>query len=170
MDLLISYAWGSFHRAKSEVIRILKRFGDPVPRIGKTAVMGIAVAHTSLDNREVIRRCRALWESEPQSSFEFAIKWVPVDYWCMTSLEAMKQVIDNHIKNRIGDTQTWGMKVYKRRWQRYHTIDIVQYLAADIPQKVELGNPDWSLYVNVVGEESAISLLKQDEVFSVGRP
>lgn len=170
MDLLISYARGRFYRAKPESIRILQRFGDPAPRIDKTAVMGIAVAHTCLDNREVIKRCRALWKNEPQDSFEFAIKWLPVDYWCETRLAAMKAVIDSHIVDRISDKQTWGMKVYKRRWQRYHSIEIIEYLAADIPYKVDLGNPDWTLYINVVGRVTALSLLKPAEVFSTGRP
>lgn len=170
MDLLISYAWSHFYRAKPETIRILKRFGDPAPRIEKTGVMGIAIAHTCLDNREVVKRCRALWESEPQDSFEFAVKWVPADYWCATSLDAMKRVIDSHIKDRIRDNQTWGMKVYKRRWQQYHTIEIVEYLAAGIRKKVDLGNPDWILWVDVIGRETAISLLRQDEIFSIRRP
>ncbi len=170
MDLLVSYSWNHFYRARPEAIRILKRFGDASPWIDKTDVMGIAVAHTCLDNREVIKRCRTLWRSEPQDSFEFAIKWVPVDYWCKTGLDAIKQVIDSHIVDRIAGNQTWGMKVYKRRWQQYHTIEIVEYLAADIRQKVDLGNPDWILWVDVIGSKTAISLLKPDETFSIRRP
>lgn len=170
MDLLISYAWGNYGLAKSEVIRILKAFGDPDPWIEKTQVMGIAIAHTGLDNREVIRRCRELWESRPDDSFEFAIKWVPVDYWCDARLETMKRVIDEHVRERIGVDQTWGMKVYKRRWQEYHSIEIIEYLAADIPQKVDLDNPDWLIYINVIGSSCAISLLAPGEVFSLGLP
>ena len=170
MDLLISYNWSHFYRAKPEAIRILERFGDSGPWVDKTAVMGIAIAHTCLDNREVIERCRMLWRSAPLDSFEFAIKWVPVDYWCETNLDAIKQVIDSHIKGRIGENQTWGMKVYKRRWQQYHSIEIVEYLSADIQQKVDLDNPDWILWVDVIGRETAVSLLKPDEIFSICRP
>lgn len=170
MDILISYSWNHFYRAKPETIRVLKRFGDPFPRIEKTDVMGIAVAHTCLDNREVIKRCWALRESEPQDSFEFTIKWVPVDYWCESDLDAIKRVIDSHIKDRIEEDQSWGMKVHKRRWQRYHTIEIVEYLAADIEKKVDLGDPDWILWVDIIGRETAVSLLKPEEIFSLGRP
>lgn len=170
MDLLVSYSWSHFYRAKPEVIRILKRFGDASPWVDKTDTMGIAIAHTCLDNREVIEHCRTLWRSEPQDSFEFAIKWVPVDYWCKTGLDAIKQVIDGHIVDRIAENRTWGMKVYKRRWQQYHTIEIVAYLAADIRQKVDLGNPDWILWVDVIGRATAVSLLKPDEIFSIRRP
>ena len=80
----------------------------------------------------------------------------------------MKQVIDERLKGRIGAGQTWGMKVYKRRWQVYHSIEIVEHLAADIPQKVDLDRPDWIIYVNVLGRETALSLLQPAEVFSLG--
>ncbi len=170
MDLLVSYSWSHFYLAKPEIIRILKRLGDPDSLVEKTDVMGIAVVHTCLDNREVIKRCRTLWESEPLDSFEFAIKWVPVDYWCETDLNAMKQVIDGNIKERIERNQTWSMKVQKRRWQLYHTIEITEYLAADIERKVSLSHPDRIVWVDVVGRQTAISLLRPDEIFSIGMP
>jgi len=170
MDLLVSYNWSHFSQARPEIIAILKRFGDPDPQVDKTATIGIAVAQTRLDNREVITHCRALWENNPLDSFEFAIKWVPVDYWCATDLNAMKQVIDNKVKNRIDNNRTWGMKVHKRRWQQYHTIEIIEYLAADIARKVELNSPDWIVWVDVVGRRTAISLLKPEDIFSLGLP
>ncbi len=166
MDLLISYSWSHFQRARREAIRILQQFGDQEPRVQKTSVAGIAVAHSTLNNRDVVRRCRELLEKEP--AFEFAIKWVPVDFWCETDLAAMKELIDKNIKDQIEENQTWAMKVEKRRWQQYHTIEIVDYLAAGIESKVDLRNPDRILRVDVLGNETAISLLKPDEIFSVG--
>lgn len=170
MDLLVSYSWGQFYRAKPEVIRILKAFGDPEPVVVKSAVFGIAIAHTRLNNREVIRRCRALWEEQPLDSFAFAIKWVPVDHWCRTDLDSMKWLIDHEISTQIGQEQTWGMKVYRRRWQQYHTSEIVEQLAADIDRKVDLSNPDWILWVDILGRKTAVSLLKPDEIFSITLP
>ncbi len=170
MDILVSYSWSHFYLAKPEILHILQQFGDPAPLVEKTSVMGIAVVHTGLDNREVIKRCRALWKSQPRTSFEFAIKWVPVDYWCDTELTAMKQVIDNNIKQGIAAHQTWGMKVHKRRWQRYHTIEIIEYLAADIERKVDLDHPDWIVWVDIIGRQTAVSLLKPGDIFSLGMP
>jgi tRNA(Ser,Leu) C12 N-acetylase TAN1 len=170
MDLLISYSWGQFYRVNPEVIRILKAFGDPKPEVGKTAVMGVAIAHTNLNNREVIRHCHALWKEQPLDSFEFAIKWVPVDHWCLTDLEEIKWLIDHKISAQIRQDQTWGMKVYKRRWQQYHTSEIVEKLAADIDRKVDLSKPDLILWVDIVGNRTAVSLLKPDEIFSIRLP
>lgn len=170
MDLLVSYSWSHYYLARPEITRILERFGDPDSLVEKTDVMGIAVVHTCLDNREVIKRCRELQEREPLDSFEFAIKWVPVDYWCATDLDAMKRVIDSHTMKRIGKNQTWGMKVHKRRWQRYHTIEIIEYLAADVERKVDLSHPDRIVWVDVVGSQTALALLKPGESFSLGMP
>lgn len=168
MDLLVSYSWGRFYPARREIVRILNEFGDENPLVQKTAVMGIAFVRTCLDNRDVIHRCRELLETGAE--FFFAIKWLPVDYWCETDLDAMKQVITDHIKDRIGENETWGMIVKKRRWQRYHTDEIVEHLAASIERKVDLRDPDWIVWVDVVGRETAISLLRPKDIFSAGLP
>lgn len=128
--------------------------------------MGIAVVHTSLDTRQVIHQCRAQLH-EGKISFDFAVKWVPVDYWCWTSLESIKQLIDEKVLPRISPDETWAMQVNKRRWQTYHTIDIVTTLAADIDRKVNLAHPDKIVWVDIIGNETAVSVLKPDEIFSV---
>jgi tRNA(Ser,Leu) C12 N-acetylase TAN1 len=84
--------------------------------------------------------------------------------------DAIKWVIDEKIRDRIEEGQTWGMKVKKRRWQEYHTAEIVEYLAADIDRKVNLNNPDWIVWVDVVGREATISLLGPDDIFSLMLP
>ena len=168
MDLLVSYSWPCFSRARSEIAEILKRFGDSEPWINKSRVVGIAIIHTSLDSREVIRKCRELFETD--TVFEFAIKWVPVDFWCKTDLKAVKRIIEEKIRDQIGETETWGMQVDKRGWQQYHTIEIIDYLAPSIERKVNLDNPDKILHIDVLGEQTAISLLRPDEIFSLGLP
>ena len=165
-DILVSYPWGRFYPARREALRALTTLGDPHASMRWTFVMGIAVLHTSLDTRQVVHRCRELLH-ERKISFDFAVKWVPVDYWCWTELESIKQVIDQQVRPRIQPEETWAMQVHKRRWQTYHTIEIVTTLAADIDRKVNLSHPDKIVWVDVIGNETAISLLKPDEIFSV---
>ena len=166
MDLLVSYSWHQFYRAKPEIIRLLQQFGDTSPEAEKTSVWGIAVAHTSLDNRQVINQCRQRFAEEPEA-FQWAVKWLPVDYWVKTDLESMKQLIDEQIKPRLAKDQAWAMKVKKRRWQQYHTIDIVIYLTEGLAGKVDLNNPDKIIWVDVIGRRTAISLLSPDDIFSL---
>jgi tRNA acetyltransferase TAN1 len=165
MDLLISYSWGRFYRARNEARRILKRMGDSHPSVEWSAVYGIAVAHTSLNNREVINQCRELLNSSTEP-FDFAVKWVPVDYWCRTNLDAIRQVIETQVTPRIQPEERWAMEVHKRRWQLYHTADIVAYLAPAIDRKVDLTHPDKIVWVDVIGRETAISILTPEEIFS----
>ena len=167
MDILVSSSWGRFGQVRREIEKIVKQFGDPEPKIEKTRVPGITLLHTSLDGRDVIQKCKAFFQENP-SEFEFAIKWVPVDFWCETSLEAIKKVIDEQVKNNIAENETWGIQVEKRRWEKYHTKEIVEYLAKGIAQKVNLDNPDKIIHVDVLGAKTAISLLKPEEIFSTG--
>jgi tRNA(Ser,Leu) C12 N-acetylase TAN1 len=116
MDLLVSYYWNHFSRARREVVYVLRKFGDPAPKVERTGVIGIAIVHTSLNNREVIQRCKELFKTG--FVYRFATKWVPVDFWCETSLDSIKKVIDDNVTNGIGKNETWGMKVEKRRATR----------------------------------------------------
>ena len=59
------------------------------------------------------------------------------------------------------------MQFNKRRWQIYHTIDIITALAADISRKVNLSQPDKIIWLDVIGNETAVSKLKPDEIFFV---
>ena len=165
MDLLISFQWGRFYPMLHEARRILKQLGDDQPQIEWTSVDGIAVAHTALDNREVITRCRELQHNK-EARFEFAVKWVPVDFWCETDLDAMKQVIQEKVCPRIKPNECWAMTIKRRRWDRYHKADIIAYLAPSIDRKVDLSNPDKIVWIDVVGAYTAIAVLKPDEIFS----
>lgn len=169
MDLLVSYPWFDFYRAKPEIRRILKEFGDDNPWVEKSAVFGVAIVRTSLDNREVVRKCKVLYDENPRA-FRWSVKWMPVDYWCQTDLDVIKAMIDERIKDKIPVDQTWGMTVKKRRWQKYHSIEIIEYLAEGIDQKVNLDNPDWLVWVDVLGRDTALSLLRPDEIFSLNLP
>ena len=169
MDLLVSYPRGYYGRARDEIVRILGRFGDPQPGIEKSGVPGICLVHTSLDNRQVVVRCAELGDSEP-ASFRFAIKWVPVDFWCGKDLDAIMRVIKEQVAPRIGAEQTWAMQVEKRGWGQYHTAEIIERLAPAIDRKVRLKAPDKLVHIDILGKAAAISVLRPGEIFSIHAP
>jgi tRNA(Ser,Leu) C12 N-acetylase TAN1 len=166
MDLLVSYPRGYYGPARQEIVRILGRFGDPEPRVEKSGVPGVSVVHTGLDNRQVIARCAELYQSDP-GSFRFAIKWVPVDYWCAKDLDAIRRVIEEHVAPCIGAEETWGMQVEKRGWAQYHTAEIIERLAGAIDRKVRLTAPDRLVRIDILGNAVAASVLRRGEIFSV---
>jgi len=163
-DLLVSYRCGRYGKAKREIFAALKRLHDDHPVVERTAVDGIAFVRTALDGRQVVEGCRALLEQG--FLFEDAIKWVPVDYWCEADLPAIRRILLENVRARIAPDETWGMQVAKRRWQRYHTEEIVKQLAGAIDRAVDLDHPDKLVHIDVVGDEVAISVLRSPEVFS----
>ncbi len=58
------------------------------------------------------------------------------------------------------------MKVKKRRYNLYHSIEIIEELAELIDEKVDLGNPDKILRVEIIGKNAGLSVLKPGEIFS----
>ncbi len=167
-DLLVSYPYRRFGPARREIRRILKRLGDEHVQVERTGVDGVAFVRTALDGREVVRRCRELFQTAP--TFEFAIKWVPVDYWCDTDLDAMRKLIEEKIRGQIDANETWGMKVERRGWPLYHTAEIIARLAAAIDRRVDLDRPDKLVRIDIVGRQTAISVLRPGDIFSVTAP
>ena len=167
MDLLVSYDCGRYGRARREILDVLHRLGDEHAQVERSSVEGIALAHTVLDAREVVRRCRSL--ADQGYAFRFAIKWVPVDYWCETDLEAIRAVLADKVRDRVAAGETWAMQVAKRRWESQHSHDIVVRLASAIDRKVALAHPDKLVHVDVLGGKTAVSVLGPDEFFSIRR-
>jgi tRNA(Ser,Leu) C12 N-acetylase TAN1 len=167
VDLLVSYDLGRFGRAKREILDVLRRLGDEHAHVERSNVDGIALAHTALDAREVVRGCRSL--SDQGYEFRFAMKWVPVDHWCDTDLDTIRKLLEDKVRDQIADNETWGMKVAKRRWEKHHSRDIVVNLARAIDREVDLGHPDKLVRVDVLGARTAVSVLHPGEIFSVRR-
>ena len=168
MDLLVSHRCGRYSRARREILRTLTHLGDDHAAVERTSVEGIALVHTALEARSVVHGCREL--SLEGRALEEAIKWVPVDYWCETDLQAMYRLLEEKVRDQIAPDETWAMQIEKRRWQRYHTREIVVHLAGAIDRKVDLDRPDKLVRVDVVGGRVAVSVLRPGEVFSITAP
>lgn len=165
----MSHPRGYYGPAKREIVRLLGRFGDSEPHVEKSGVPGICVVRTSLDNRHVVARCAELARDEPQA-FRFAIKWVPVDYWCEKDLDAVKRLIEAQVVPCIGAQETWAMQVEKRGWPEYHTAEIIQRLAEAIDRKVRLKAPDKLVRIDILRSAIATSVLRPGEIFSIFAP
>lgn len=165
MDLLVSYGWSRFGAAEREILETLERLGDAHAHVARTNVQGIALVHTALDGRAVVRRCRELFHEG--SVFAYTAKWMPVDYWCDTDLESMRGVLATKVRERIAAEETWGLKVEKHRSYQYHVHDIIAFLAPAIDRKVNLDRPDKLVRVDIIGARTAISVLRPGEIFSI---
>ena len=167
-NLLVSCSWSGYGKAKKEIVHTLGMLGDKNPLVKRTVAKGIGGVRTCLDSREVTRRLRALFDQDPLI-FQHTLKWVPVDLWTRSDMDSMKRAVAE-LKNKIHAGERWRMTVEKRRYTRYHKVEIVRELANLIDGKVDLTNPDKILRVDIIGPYTGISILTPSDVFSVTKP
>jgi len=167
-NLLVSYSWGVYGRAKKEIVQVLEMLGDGGPVVKRTIAEGIIGVKTRLDPREVVRGLRRLFDEDP-SVLQYTLKWVPVDLWTLSDMDSMKEAV-RKLRNGIREGERWRMTVEKRRYTQHHKIEIIRELAELIDEKVDLENPEKILRVDIIGRYAGISVLTPQEVFSVAKP
>jgi len=167
-NLLVSYSWGVYGRAKKEVVQVLEMLGDEGPLVKRTIAEGIIGVKTRLDSREVVRGLQRLFNEDP-FALQYTLKWVPVDLWTLSDMDSMKEAV-RKLRNGIHEGERWRMTVEKRRYTQHHKIEIIRELAELIEETVDLENPEKILRVDIIGRYAGISVLTPQEVFSVAKP
>jgi len=166
-NLLVSCPWTMIWRAKREIADVLKLLGDEKPAVKRTIARGIIGVKTRLDSREVIRGLQKLFIKDPLA-FQYTLKWVPADFWTHSDMDSMKEAVMN-VREKIREGERWRMTVEKRRYTRYHKIEIINELAELIQEKVDLKNPDKIVRIDIIGKYAAVSVLSPKEIFSTTR-
>ncbi|NIR87957.1 hypothetical protein GWO13_10570 [Candidatus Bathyarchaeota archaeon] len=164
-NLLVSCSWGAYKRAKKEVLSVLKTLGDEKSVVRRTVAEGIIGVKTHLDSREVIRELRKLFEKDP-FILQQTLKWVPVDLWTRSDMDSMREAVAE-LKNKIRAGDRWRMTVERRRYTRYHKIEIIRELAELIDERVDLEKPDKILRIDIIGKYAGISILTPPDIFSM---
>jgi len=163
-NLLVSCSWGMYGAARIKILNALKILGDEKPVVKQTIARGIMGVKTSLDPRHVAQELHKLFVRDPLI-FQHTLKWVPVDLWTYSDMESMKEAV-RKLRHQIPSGEKWRMTVEKRRYTRYHKIEIVNELAELIDEKVDLKNPDKILRVDIIGNYAGVSVLAPKEMFS----
>jgi len=162
---LVSHSWGTASRARNEIICLLRKLGDDSPVVRRTIAKGITGVKTKLDPPVVVAGLRLLYQDDP-SQFQFTYKWVPIDAWAPSEIEAIKAEV-SRLKERILRGERWRMIVEKRRFTKYHKIQIITSVADLIDEKVDLKNPDKILMLQILGNQTGVAVLRPGDIFSV---
>lgn len=166
-NLLVSIPSRAPGGARREILARLGTLGDHAPEVARTVAPRILAVRTALDARRVVQWLRGLCERTPHA-FRYTCKWVPVDRWAGSELEAMKEAVA-HVRARIGPGETWRMTVERRADTALDPDQVVRSLAELIDARVNLSRPDKVLLVQLFGNRVAFSVVGPDDVFSVVR-
>lgn len=160
-NLLVSCPRERERAATSEIRYFIgDLLGDESVRVARTHVSGLLACKISLNPFEVVEQLRGFADDNPYQ-FRFAIKFTPLEKCVESSIPAMAEATES-LLSKIGEDDSFRVSV-KKRHTELDSMEIVEGVAAVISRRVDLDNPDWTVLVEVVGEWTGISVLREDE-------
>ncbi len=134
--------------------------GDDLLKINRTHIVGLVTCHTSLNPFEVVRNLREM-AIENAYQFRFAIRFTPLEKCVPSKLENIVESVEA-LLGKIDNDETFRVTV-RRRHTELETMDVVSAVASVVPRTVDLDNPDKTIWIEIVGELTGISILDQDD-------
>jgi len=163
-NLLITYDPNHEGLAKQEVENLMKEIGKTYEIIKEDS--GILMLKVD-DAKEVVKKMREIAEQN-KDKFNKTFKWIPIERWTKATIEDMQSVI-KEVQEGIGEEERWAMSLDKRRTE-LHEKDLIIKLTEPVEKKnVDLSNPEKIIWVEIIGDEAGISLLKPDEILEVAK-
>ncbi len=164
-NLLVSYdPKGGYMSGKGEIHNVLTKLGDQKSE-QELVVPGIIGVKTKLAARQVIEEVREMYVGDP-NSLNFTVKWVPADYWCDATIDTIKAIVKEEIKDMITPTDHYTIEVVKHR-SELNSQQIVEALATMLRGKVNAEHPQKILRIELFDKKAAVTLLQPKNIFSV---
>jgi tRNA acetyltransferase TAN1 len=147
---------------EDEILEILELFGDPKAESEIIEIKGIILAETSLDPFVVVEKLKELVGLEPWQ-FRYILRVLPVQVVIPTKLDAITKAARD-LSPGIGN-ETFRVTVEKRH-SSLCSMQVVEAVASQIGNKVDLENPGWVILVQILGGLTGLSILRPNQIFS----
>ena len=144
-------------QACGELWMNLRAVGDERPKIDRSRVKGLVLAYTSLDPVEAVHLLREHMKTEP-SRHKSVYRLMPILTWAETEVEAIVEAVRSQI-GRIGVEESFRVTLEKRRTE-LSSLEIIEPVAEVVDRRVDLGNPDWVVLIEVLGKETGVSVIR----------
>ena len=164
MNLIVTCPRNLEFEAENEIKKILNELDDQEPEIFKTDMRGILMVNTILEPLKIIDWVKNKINDEPWF-FRYCLRIIPVQKTTDTDIDKIKQNVMN-LKSIIQENDSYRITVEKRN-SNMQSSQIINEIAKIIPNKVSLDEPDWVILVEIFGEKTCISILKNDSIFSL---
>lgn len=149
--------------ADSEIIALLGEIGDNSPIVKHTGLSGLLTCTTKLDPLVVVKKIRSILQENPWR-LRYILRLIPVDIVVDTDIVDIKNTAEN-LSKKIMPNETFRITVEKRQ-SDIESMEIVKEIADVIERKVSLDKQDWVVLVEVIGNETGVSVLRPESIFS----
>jgi len=101
-----------------------------------------------------------------KDKFAYTFHWIPMDKWCKSTIADMQKVVKDIAKD-ISAADKWKMEISKHKSDLHDKELIIKLTEVIDKPKVDLENPDKTVWVEVVGNEAGIALLKKGDFLKI---
>ncbi len=160
-NLLIGCPRDRERAAKSEVQYFIgDLLGDNSLNVVIPGISGLLICSTTLDPFETVRRLKGFAIENPYQ-FRFAIRFTPMEQCVSTSTQEIVSAVDR-LRHKILDKESFRVTV-RRRHSNIDVRELIHATAALFSQRVDLEHPDKTIWIEVVGEQTGVSILQPEE-------
>ena len=166
MNLLVTCARNLETETKNEIGKILGEIGDQESEILNVGMRGILMVNTSIEPAKIIDWVNDKVVEEPWL-IRYCLRMIPIQSVTETEMSKItKEVIK--LKDVIQQNDSYRITIEKRNTDMSST-EIITDIAKIFPNKVSLNQPDWIVLIEILGNKTGISILKENEIFSLDK-
>jgi len=166
LNLIITCARSVESETKNEISKILDELGDQEPEILNVGMRGILMVNTVIEPSKIIDYVKNKVIEEPWL-IRYCLRIIPIQMITETEIDKIKQNVIK-LKNTIQKNDSYRITIEKRNTDISST-EIITEIANIFPNKVSLNQPDWIVLIEILGNDAGISILKDDELFSLDK-
>ena len=166
MNLIITCARNLESETKNEIKKILDELGDQEPKILNVGMRGILMIDTIIEPSKIIDWIRNKIVEEPWL-IRYCLRILPIQSITETNIDKIKQNVIK-LKDSIQKNDSYRITVEKRNTS-VSTNEIITEVAKIFPNKVSLNKPDFIVLIEILGDKTGISILKDSELFSLDK-
>ena len=166
MNLIITCARNLESETKNEIRKILDELGDQEPEILNVGMRGILMVNTIIEPSKIIDWVKNKIIEEPWL-IRYCLRIIPIQRMTDTEIDKIKQNVIK-LKDTIQKNDSYRITIEKRNTS-ISSNEIITEVAEIFPNKVSLNQPDWIVLIEIIGNETGISILKNDELFSLDK-
>jgi tRNA acetyltransferase TAN1 len=160
-NILITYDPSHAAKAKDEIKAMLNIAGDS-PEFLESGIDGVFLAKVT-DSKESVKKLVFICKKEP-GHFNYTHRWVPLEEWIKFDIENISNAIAK-FDEKIRENANWKLSLSKRGWNKISTKELtIKFTEKINKHNVNLKNPDMLISVEIVGNNTGISLLEKDEI------
>ena len=166
MNLIITCARNLESETKNEIRKMLDELGDQEPEIVNVGMRGILMVNTIIEASKIIGWIKNKVIDEPWL-IRYCLRIIPIQRMIDTDIDKIKQNVTK-LSNVIQKNNSYRITIEKRN-TNVSSNEIITEIAKIFPNKVSLNQPDWIVLIEILGNKTGISILKENEIFSLDK-